>query len=103
MPASKIRPSPFLTNGSPLAPCVTAIRTDFYREEFLKHRQRLEEQREYYSERAISQVEDALAKILSELDHLSAKADADQVVSQLLKKFDRVTGLSAWSDPKNLH
>ena len=48
-------------------------RTDFYREEFLKHRRCLEQQREYYSNSAITSVEDALTRIISQLDHLSAK------------------------------
>ena len=31
------------------------------------------------------------------------KDNADAIVSSLLKKFDVVTGLSAWSDPKQTH
>ena len=31
------------------------------------------------------------------------KANADELVSTLLKKFDVVTGLSAWSDPRQSH
>ena len=48
-------------------------------------------------------VEAALTRILSQLDHLSAKQDADQLVSGLLRKFNVVTGLSRWADPKNVH
>jgi hypothetical protein len=81
---------------------VTTV-TDFYREEFLKHRRCLEQQREYYSDSAITSVEQALTRIISQLEDLSAKEDADQVVSCLLRKFNVVTGLSAWSDPKNVH
>ena len=77
--------------------------TDFYREEFLKHQECLQHQREYYSEHAITSVEAALTRILSKLDQLSAKKDADQVLSRLLRKFNVVTGLSGWTDPKNLH
>ena len=76
---------------------------DFYREEFLKHRRCLEHQREYYSDSAITSVEAALTRIISQLEHLSAKEDADQVVSRLLRKFNVVTGLSGWTDPKNVH
>lgn len=79
------------------------IRTSFYREEFLKHRQCLQQQREYYSERAITSVEAALTRILGQLEQLSTKRDADQVVSCLLRKIDLVTGLSGWTDPKNVH
>ena len=78
-------------------------RTDFYREEFLKHRRCLEQQREYYSDSAITSVEAALTRIISQLEHLSAKQNADQVVSSLLRKFNVVTGLSSWTDPKNVH
>ena len=77
--------------------------TDFYREEFLKHQRCLEQQREYYSDRAIAPVEEALTRIISQLEHLSKKDNADQVVSRLLRKFNVVTGLSGWSDPKNVH
>jgi len=77
--------------------------TEFYREEFLKHQRCLQQQRPYFSDRAITDVEAALTKIISELEYLSTKEDAPQVVSSLLKQFDVVTGLSAWSDPKHTH
>ena len=77
--------------------------TDFYREEFLKHRECLARQREYYSERAITDADGAIARILNQLEHLCAKDDADKVMSQLLRKFDVVTGLSAWSELRQLH
>ena len=77
--------------------------TEFYREEFVKHRRCLQEQRPYYSESAITDVETALSKIINELEQLSSQDDAPQLVSSLLKKFDVVTGLSAWSDPKQSH
>jgi hypothetical protein len=76
---------------------------EFYREEFVKHHRCLQEQRPYYSESAITDVEAALSKIINELEQLSSQDDAPQLVSSLLKKFDVVTGLSAWSDPKQTH
>jgi hypothetical protein len=76
---------------------------EFYREEFVKHHRCLQEQRSYYSESAITDVETALSKIINELEQLSTQDDAPQLVSSLLKKFDVVTGLSAWSDPKQSH
>jgi hypothetical protein len=76
---------------------------EFYREEFVKHHRCLQEQRSYYSESAITNVETALSKIINELEQLSTQDDAPQLVSSLLKKFDVVTGLSAWSDPKQSH
>lgn len=78
-------------------------RTDFYREEFLKHRWCLERQREFFSERAISEVECALARILTDLDHLCCREDVDGHVSELLRKLDLVTGLSGWTEPDPLH
>ena len=79
------------------------VPSDFYREEFLRHRACLEAQREYFSERAISEADEALARVLQELDQLCAKDDAEQLIGKLLRKFNAVTGLSSWSDPKQLH
>ena len=77
--------------------------TDFYREEFLKHRERLAEQREYYSERAISDADGAIARVLDELEHLCVRDDAPPAMISLLRKFEVPTNLSGWSDPKKYH
>lgn len=77
--------------------------TDFYRQEFLKHRECLARQREYFSERAITDADAALARVLGQLEQLCAKDDADQLIAQLLRQFNAVTNLSGWSDPKQLH
>ena len=87
------RPGPL--SASPL--------TEFYREEFVKHHRCLQAQREYYSSQAIESVETALVRVISQVDTLSTKADADQVVAKLLREFDLVTQLSAWSDPHKAH
>jgi hypothetical protein len=79
------------------------IPADFYREEFIKHRKCLAEQREYFSETAISSADEALARVLAQLEQLCAKDDAEQVIGRLLRTFNAVTGLSGWSDPKQLH
>jgi hypothetical protein len=76
---------------------------EFYREEFVKHHRCLQEQRAYYSDVAITEAEAALQKIINELEQLSTRENAPQLVSNLLKKFDVVTGLSAWTDPKQTH
>ena len=76
---------------------------EFYREEFVKHRRCLRQQRPYFSASAITDVEAALARIIEQLEQLSTQDNAPQVVSSLLRKFDVVTGLSAWSDPKQSH
>jgi len=77
--------------------------SDFYREEFVKHQQCLDAQREYFSDAAIRSVETALCRIIAEIDALSHAADADVVVARLLKEFDVVTRLSAWSDPLKIN
>ena len=84
-------------------PSPTSPITEFYREEFIKHHRCLQEQREYYSSQAIDSVETALIRVISQVDTLSAKADANKVVAQLLREFDVVTRLSAWSDPHKAH
>ena len=76
---------------------------DFYREEFLKQRRCLARQREYYSERAITEADAAIARVLTRIEALCEKDGADQLMSGLLRKFDSLTGLSAWSDPTKLH
>ena len=76
---------------------------EFYREEFRRHHQCLERQREYYSEMAIAQAEEALTRILERLEQLCQRDDACEVVGQLLKQFDVVTKLSLWTDPDKLH
>jgi hypothetical protein len=91
----------FVTDSRPIS--AQHPLTEFYRQEFVKHRRCLQQQRPYYSESAITDVEAALTKILGQLDQLCSCENANQVVSALLKKFDVVTGLSAWSDPKHTH
>jgi len=91
----------FVTDSRPISAQHPII--EFYREEFVKHRRCLERQRPYYSETAITDVQAAITRILAELEQLSAQDNAPQLVSSLLKKFDVVTGLSAWSDPKHTH
>ena len=76
---------------------------DFYRQEFLKHRECLARQKEYFSERAITDADAALARVLGQLEHLCALDGADQLIAQLLRQFNAVTNLSGWSDPKQLH
>ena len=91
----------FATDSRPISAQHTL--TEFYRQEFLKHHQCLQHQRPYYSESAITDVETALLRIMGRLESLCTKDNADEVVSLLLKKFDVVTGLSAWSDPPHSH
>ena len=87
------------------ATAADSIRTNFYREEFLKHQECLQRQRESYSECTITEMNAALRRVMARVDELCAQGDADVdlVVSRLLRTFDGVTKLSAWSDPTNTH
>ena len=86
-------------------PCSASILADFYRQELLKHRDCLEQQREYFSDRAIEDAEQGLMRLIAQLDRLCAGDDVNDLVAGLLKQFDVVTGLSALaaSDPGKLH
>lgn len=95
--------SRFLADSRPQCDPAFPSVSNFYREEFAKCKRCLEQQREYFSDGAIADVEKALTKVMSQLDRLCTKADADQVVSRLLRQFDVVTRLSAWSDPRHIH
>ncbi len=85
--------------------CSASVLADFYRQELLKHRDCLEAQREYFSDRAIEDAEQGLMRLIAQLDQLCATNDVNGIVAALLKKFDVVTGLSslAASDPGKLH
>ncbi len=76
---------------------------EFYRREFLRHRACLAAQREYFSERAISDADRALVRVLGQLDQLCAKDGAETLIASLLRKFNAVTNLSGWADPKTFH
>ena len=88
---------------APTGPSLSSPLIEFYKEEFLKHHRCLQEQREFYSAQAISNVESALLRIIAQVDKLSTKEDANQVVAKLLREIDVVTKLSAWSDPHKAH
>jgi hypothetical protein len=103
MRASRTRLSRFLTDSRPTCEPVFYSVSTFYREEFIKCQRSLEQQREYYSEHAIRDVEQALTRVMSQLDQLCTEADADKVVSRLLRQFDVVTGLTAWTDPRQVN
>ena len=91
--------------GSSPANRAGGIRADFYREEFLKHQECLRCQREAYSECTITSVEAALRHVIARVEELCAdgSTDVDRVVSGLLRSFDGVTKLSAWSDSSITH
>ena len=103
MPPSNSNSLSGFAEDSPACINVSDIRSNFYREELLKHLWCLEKQREYYSESAIDDVAAGLGRLMSKVDRLSARENGDELVSRLLLNIDRVTRLSAWSDAKKLH
>ena len=96
---SSVAPSQF----RPLAGASCHCLAEFFRQEFLKHHQCLERQREYYSDTAISQAEDALKRLMNQVEQLCQRDDACEVIGQLLRQLDVVTKLSAWTEPETLH
>ena len=76
---------------------------EFFREEFVKHHQCLEQQREYYSDYAIAEAENALTRAMEQIEGLCQREDACEVISRLLRQIDAVTKLSAWTEPETLH
>jgi hypothetical protein len=85
------------------APPGVSTLSEFYREEFIKHHKCLQAQREYFSAQAIENAENALLKIIADLDRLSEQTNAEHIVAKLLKEFDVVTGLSGLSEPDKIH
>lgn len=75
----------------------------FYREEFLKHQESLRRQRGCFSDGALASAEQALDRILTQLDALCARQNANEVFSRLLASFDCVTGASSQYDRKKIH
>ena len=92
-----------IVSSGRLSSAHVSVPADFYRQEFIKHRECLERQREYFSEVAISSADEALGRVINQLDQLCQCDNADQLLAGLLRKFNAVTGLSAWADPRQLH
>ncbi len=69
--------------------------TDFYREEFLRHRSRLENQRSFFAEQTYEEIESVLEKIIAEMDKISQVDDFEELASHLLYRIDVVTSLSS--------
>jgi uncharacterized protein YjcR len=103
MPALRNRLSRFLTDSPPPCDQVLHSLSNFYREEFIRCQRCLDAQREYYSERTISDVERALMRVMSQLDQLCEQNKANQVVSHVLQQVDLVAGRSAWVDPRQVN
>ena len=100
---SRLKPVEVSGLAGPFCGPTCACLSEFYREELLKHHRCLERQREYYSDVAITQAEDALQLLLANLDALCQRDDACQMISELLRRIDVVTKLSAWTEPHQVH
>ena len=69
--------------------------SDFYREEFLRHKSRLECQRTFFGESTYEEIEGVLNRIIAEMDRICEVENFEELASQLLHRTDVVTNLSA--------
>ena len=90
---SELPRSPHPESGCLVRP--PSVRSDFYREELRKHWQCLDQQREHYSLKTMTDVDAALRKLMKHVDLLCAHEHGDEVVSRLLRQIDGLTRLSA--------
>lgn len=100
---SRLKTLTFCASSGRTAHRTPLSHVEFYREEFVKLQECLQDQREFFSESAISDAERALMQALASVDQLCDQQDADHLISGLLKKFDVLARLSAWSDPRQIH
>ena len=68
--------------------------SDFYREEFLRHKIRLEYQRPFVADSKFEEIETALDRIITEIDKICEVENFESLASHLLHRFDDVTNLS---------
>ena len=69
--------------------------SDFYREEFLRHKGRLECQRPFFTEQTYEEIESVLNKIIDEMDRICEVENFEELASHLLQRIDVVTNLSS--------
>jgi|SRR5690606_18679049 nitrate/nitrite-specific signal transduction histidine kinase len=103
---NKSGPANGVFSGSPHQPLRDApchCLADFFRQELQKHYACLERQREYYSDAAISQAEQALERLMEQIEQLCQRDDGCRRLADLLRKLETVTRLSAWIEPHQLH
>ena len=68
--------------------------SDFYREEFLRHKSRLEYQRPFFADKTYEEIETVLDRIITEIDKICEVENFEELASHLLQRFDVVTNLS---------
>ena len=69
--------------------------SEFYREEFLRHKGRLECQRPFFAEKTFEEIESVLNKIIDEMDKICEVENFEELASSLLQRIDVVTNLSS--------
>ena len=69
--------------------------SDFYREEFLRHKNRLEYQRSFFAEKTFEEIESVLNRIINEMDRICEVENFEELASHLLHRIDVVTNLSS--------
>ena len=69
--------------------------SQFYREEFLRHKSRLECQRTFFGEGTYEEIEGVLNRIIAEIDRICEVDNFQELASHLLQRIDVVTNLSA--------
>ena len=67
----------------------------FYKEEFLRHKCRLECQRPFFQEKTYEEIESVLNRIIDEMDKICEVENFEELASHLLHRIDIVTNLSA--------
>ena len=68
---------------------------DFYKEEFLRHKCRLECQRPFFQEKTYEEIESVLNRIIDEMDKICEVENFEELASHLLHRIDVVTNLSS--------
>ena len=67
----------------------------FYKEEFLRHKCRLECQRPFFQEKTYEEIESVLNRIIDEMDKICEVENFEELASHLLHRIDIVTNLSS--------
>jgi hypothetical protein len=68
---------------------------DFYKEEFLRHKCRLESQRSFFAEKTYEEIESVLNRIIDEMERICEVENFEELASRLLHRIDVVTNLSS--------
>jgi len=71
---------------------------DFYRDEFKKHYKQLIKHKSSYSNKTYIEINQALSRLIANIEQIYQLENFEQLASELLKKIDIVTQLSSTSD-----